>query len=127
MYDGVLKINFNVSEKMSALPLSEDKKLTVIFRVEPGCLGPEGSSHISQFCDFSQAEIRSSNSDYIIWNIVPRNDKSLPEMQYSLAGKRLSHAQAEKYLSMFGQDLDKLDSDFGDTLEALINQYMKSI
>ena len=58
---------------------------------------------------------------------MPRNDKSLPEMQYSLADKRLSHSQAEKYLAMFGQDLDKLDSDFGDTLEALINQYMKSI
>ena len=111
----------------SSLPSSADKKLSVIFRVEPGCLGPEGSSHISQFCDFSQSKIRSSNSDYIVWNIVPRNDKSLPEMEYSLAKKRLSHSQAEKYLALFGKNLDELDSDFGDTLEVLINQYMKSI
>jgi len=111
----------------SSLPLSEDKKLSVIFRVEPGCLGPEGSSHVSQFCDFSQAEIRSSSSGYIIWNIVPRNDKSLPKCNIVSADKRLSHSQAEKYLAMFGQDLDELDSDFGDSLEALINQYMKSI
>lgn len=110
----------------SSLPLSDDKKLSVIFRVEPGCLGPEGSIHISQFCDFSQTKIRSENSAYIVWNIVPRHDKALPEMEYSLAEKRLSHGQAEKYLALFDVDLEQLDSDFGDTLEALIDQYMQS-
>ena len=65
----------------SSLPLSEDKKLSVIFRVEPGCLGPDGKRYVSEFCSFAQSELRSLDSDYIAWNIIPRKDKKLPEMQ----------------------------------------------
>ena len=32
------------------LPLSQDKKLTVVVRVESGCLGPNGSKHVEEFC-----------------------------------------------------------------------------
>ena len=100
-----------------SLPLSEDKKLSVIYRVEPGCLGPLGKSHISEFCNSAQTELSSLASDYIIWNIVPRNDKSLPELQYTLAEKRISHSQAEKYLAFFGEILDEFEGELADKLE----------
>ena len=59
------------------LPLPEEKKLTVLFRLEPGCLGPKGVEHIDNFCQLAQKEFKSFHSDFVQWTIVPRIDKSL--------------------------------------------------
>jgi len=108
----------------NVLPLPDDKKLSVTYRVEPGCLGPEGKDKISDFCKFALAELRSLDSDYVSWNIVPRNDKSLPEMQYDTVGKRLNHTQAEKYLAIFGKSLDEFEGHLDDKLATLIDEFM---
>jgi len=109
------------------LPLSEDMKLSVTFRVEPGCLGPQGSSHIAQFCDEAQQEFQSLDADLIIWDVVPRSDKSLPEIQFALAGKRISSSQAEQYLALFDKVLDEAESEFDDRLEALIVKFLRAV
>ena len=31
------------------MQLSDEKKIRVMYRVEPGCLGPEGADHIEDF------------------------------------------------------------------------------
>jgi len=108
----------------NALPLPEDKKLSVTYRVEIGCLGPKGKNHISEFCRFAQTELRSLDSDYVVWNIVPRNDKTLVEMQYNVIGKQMNHAQAEKYLSVFNKSLDEFEGHLSDKLTSLINEFM---
>ena len=108
----------------SSLPLSDDKKLFVIYRVEPGCLGPQGRSHIAEFCLFAETELVSLNSDCIAWSVEPRNDKTLPEMQYTLADRRISPSQAQKYLAVFDKVLDDIECALGDKLDALIEQYM---
>jgi hypothetical protein len=108
----------------NSLPLPEDKKLSVTYRVEPGCLGPEGKSHISEFCNFAQSELRSLDSDYIAWNILPRTDKALPELQYHVSGKKMSHAQAEQYLAIFDKSLDEFECHLGDKFATLIDSFM---
>lgn len=107
-----------------SLPLQEREKLSVTYRVEPGCLGPEGITHISKFCDFSQLALRTLDSDYVVWNIVPRTDKALPEMEYSVVGKRMSFTQAEKYLALFDKSLDKFEGRLSDKLATLIDEFM---
>ena len=82
------------------LPLDVDKKLTVTYRVEAGCLGPEGLNYIANFCKFAQSELQTLDSDYIVWNIIHRSDKALPEVQYGLVGKIIDTQKAEKYLSL---------------------------
>ena len=111
---------------MNVLPLSEDKKLSVTFRVEPGCLGPQGGALISDFCDIAQVAFKVLATDFIVWSIVPRSDKTLPETEYALMNKRISESQAGQYLELFDMKLDELESDFDDKLEALIVDYMKS-
>lgn len=108
----------------NALPLSEEKKLSVIYRVEAGCLGPQGTSHISAFCNFAQTELQPLASDCITWDIIPRHDKALAEMQYILAGKNISDSQAKRYLALFDKNLDEIEDTLGDTLGTLINTYM---
>lgn len=107
-----------------SLPLPESKKLTVTYRVESGCLGPEGKSKIVDFCQFAQKELEPLDSDYVHWNIVPREDKSLPEMQYNVVGKKMNHAQAEKYLAHFGKSLDEFESHLCEKLAVLIDAFM---
>lgn len=113
-----------LSQLKSSSPLPEDKKLSVIYRIEPGCLGPKGNSVVSDFCDFAQAEFLTFSSDYINLSIVPRNDKTLPEMEYCAIGKRLTNSQADKYLSKFGKSLDDFEFELSDKMAAVINQYM---
>ena len=105
------------------LPLSQDKKLKVIFRVEAGCLGPEGKEHVDAFCTFAQKEVESVDSEFVQWEMVPRHDKSLPEVQYQIAGKNLSHDQVARYLELFRENLDEFEGHMHERLVQLIDRY----
>lgn len=108
----------------NSLPLQEDRKLAVTYRVEAGCLGPDGKNHIDEFCRYSQSKLQSLESDYIALNVVHRKDKLLPEMHYEVLGKIISHQQAEKYLAAFGKNLDDFECHLSDKLATLIDQFM---
>ena len=108
------------------LPLPQEKKLTVLFRVEPGCLGPSGNDHIVEFCKHAQIAIENIDADYIHWEIVPRHDKSLAEIQYKINNKNLTHDQAAKYLDKFSKNLDEFEEHFHEKIISLIEKYTKS-
>lgn len=103
--------------------LPENKKMTVLFRMEPGSLGPEGALYIEEFCEFAQAQLRACATAYIHWEIVPRLDKSLPEMEFQIASKKLTSIRAGQYLAVFDDDLSSFEDKLEDNLEAIINQY----
>jgi len=105
-------------------PLQEDKKLSVTYRIEAGCLGPEGLNHITDFCKFAQTEFQTLNLEYIAWTIVHREDKTLPEVEYQVFGKMINDTQAEKYLMVFGLSLDEFEGNLSDHLTTLVNQFM---
>lgn len=106
------------------LPLHEDKKLSIRYFVEAGCLGPEGKSHISAFCDFAQSKLQALESDCFVLCIEPKQDKSLPEIQFSIVNKMMNRSQAEKYLAVFDQKLDDFEEHLVGELTNLINEYM---
>lgn len=106
-------------------PLAQDKKLTIIFRVEPGCLGPKGKEHVESFCALAQKEVMAVDADFVHWEIIPRYDKSLPEMQYKILSKNLSIAQTEKYLALFGKTRHEFEDRLNTKISLLINQFMK--
>ncbi len=106
------------------LPLPEEKKLVVICRVEAGCLGPKGIDYIEEFCNFAQKEYASTEADYINWQIIPRHDKLLPEMQYRINNKRISRDQAAKYLEVFNKKLDLFEHHMHEKLGYLIEQHL---
>ena len=108
------------------LPLDVDKKLAVTYRVEAGCLGPDGLNYIANFCKFAQSELQTLDSDYIVWNIIHRSDKTLPEVQYGLVGKIIDTQKAEKYLSVFGNSIDDFETKLSDDLATLISQFMSA-
>lgn len=99
------------------------KKLTVTFRVEPGCLGPEGSKHVAPFCQAALLELGKVHDHFIDWEVVPRLDKATPEMDYSIQGKRLTREQASRYLTLFDQDIDAFEAVIFDALPVLIDDF----
>ncbi|WP_166424823.1 hypothetical protein [Paraglaciecola sp. 20A4] len=107
-----------------SLPLPLYKKLTVTFRVEPGCLGPDGLVHIEGFCQYAKLRVAALHNDFVRWRIVPRYDKNLPETEYKTNNKRLDHIKARQYLSVFEQELDAFETHFQDELARLIDLYL---
>ncbi len=106
------------------LPLDSDKKLTVIFRIEAGCLGPEGESLVEKFCVYAQKGVETIDADYINWVIEPRHDKASAEMEYKIKNKKLDHKKAEKYLRLFEKELDEFEMHLQDKLANLIDDFM---
>lgn len=101
----------------------ESKKMTVIFRMEPGSLGPDGADYINEFCEFAQVQLQACANAYINWSIVPRLDKSLAEMEFQLVNKKLTSAKVTQYLALFDETFDHFEEQLEDNLEAIINQY----
>ena len=100
------------------------KKLVILFRLEPGCLGPDGVNHIDTFCHVAEQALTNLNADVCHWFLTPRFDKNLNEIQYSVAGKVLSRDKAVKFISSFNQNFDEIEERFEDKLTQLINQYI---
>lgn len=105
------------------MPIPQDKKLTVINRVEPGCLGPNGDNLVKDFCVFAQKEFADQELEYIDWQVIPRVDKTLSELQYRVNNKDLTRDQAEKYLSLFDERIEEFESLLGDMLTHLIEDF----
>jgi hypothetical protein len=106
------------------LALPADKMLTVVVRIEPGCLGQDGDKRIEAFCRAAYIKLQPINSGFINWQVLPRLDNSLPEIQYKTINKILSLSQAEKYLAFFDMNLDKFEEHLHDKLVVLIEQHL---
>ncbi len=105
--------------------LQDSHKLTVLCRIETGCLGPNGEELIDDFCRYAQSRVKNIDAAFVIWKLVARHDKKLPEMHYSVSGKSLDHAKAERYLSHFDQQLADFEDHFHNHLADLIDDYLE--
>lgn len=104
--------------------LPDNKKLTVTFRVEPGCLGPKGADLVEGFCEYADKNFKTIESSFVNWQIIPRFDKTLEEIQYQVNNKTLTQDKVIKYLSMFDSNFDDFEEKMHDTLADQIDQYL---
>ena len=82
---------------MNALP--SDKQLAVLFRLEPGCLGPQGIDFVEEFCSFINKQ--PPELHYARFHFVARYDKKLPEWEYSINKRNLNDEKVALYLNLF--------------------------
>lgn len=109
--------------KESRVP--DSKKLRVMLRIEPGSLGADGLTHVEAFCDFVQKDVASIGSEFIFWEVSPRYDKSLPEIEYKVGEKRLSHEKAAMYMTLFDRHLEEFEIHLGENISRLIEQFLE--
>ena len=92
---------FRIINLMNAIDPIPTEKLLLTYRVEPGCSGPDGSSRIKKFCIYVTAAFVNHHSNYLIYQFIPRYDKTLAEMKLSINHKRLIEAKSSQYMSFF--------------------------
>lgn len=100
------------------------KKLNILFRVEPGCLGENGSENVDFFCSYAQDALANAAAHFIICTIVPRYDKSLQEFEYQVNGKYLTLLQVEQYLKLFGSSSQEIEQEIAESVALLINSFL---
>lgn len=105
------------------MQIPEDKKITVIFRIEPGCLGPKGPEHVDKFCDSANNKLATLHPEFVNWQVVPRHDKTLPELDYALRQRPLSREHASRYFAHFQMDIDAFEMSVFDDLPEMIDQF----
>jgi len=105
------------------MQLADDKKIRLMYRVEPGCLGPQGADHIEDFCRYANKHIKSPY--YAQFLFLPRFDKQKDERQYSVKNRNLSRVQAKVYLNHFDIDIDTFEEQLDELLTKAIDLYFK--
>ena len=107
----------------TVVSIPEEKKLLLIYRVEPGCLGPDGISYIKDFCKHAGDTFTNHHSNYVVYQFIPRYDKFLAEMEFSINNQRLSEKKASQYMSLFAQTLEGFEEDLQNQLTSLIDMF----
>ena len=107
----------------TVVSIPSEKKLLLTYRVEPGCLGPDGINYIKDFCKHAADAFINRHSNYVVYQFIPRYDKSLAEMEFSINNKRLSEEKASQYMSLFTQTLEGFEEDLQDQLTSLIDKF----
>lgn len=97
---------------MPSIP--KEKKLSVLFRLEPGCLGPQGIEYVDSFCEFVNKQVQQPYFSELI--IVPRFDKSLSEWEYQINNRNLDESKVAIYLSLFKTDKNAFEQQFEEQL-----------
>lgn len=103
----------------------ENMRLSVVARIEAGCLGPEGDSHVEPFCRFANKAFAGFDAHFVDWFIIPRKEPSEPEFEYQIQRRRLSQDKTDKYLEMFGTSLDSFENKLNNNICDVIEDYME--
>lgn len=105
------------------MKISDEKKIRLMYRVEPGCLGPEGVNHIEDFCRYANKHIKSPY--YAQFLFLPRHDKQKAERQYSVKNRNLSQAQAKVYFEHIDIEIEEFEEQLDELLSKTIDIYFK--
>ena len=101
------------------------KKMSILVRLEPGCLGPEGKDHIEVFCLSAKSELKNFHGGIIRWSIQPRYDKSLPEIEYQLDKEIVLHERVESFFTEFNITFSDFEEALDERLAELIERYFE--
>ena len=105
------------------MQISDDKKIQLLYRVEPGCLGPQGMEYIEGFCNYANQQI--SSPYYALYQFTARLDKSKAERQYSINGRLLSQQHAQVYLARFDTCIDEFEEQLDELLTQAIDRFLE--
>ncbi|WP_100644607.1 hypothetical protein [Alteromonas facilis] len=103
------------------------KKMSILIRLEPGCLGPDGKNHIEAFCIHAKSELKSFHGGIIRWSIKPRYDKSLPEIEYQLDKEIALPQRVRSFFAEFNIAFDDFEEALDERLAELIERYFERV
>ncbi len=116
---------FKLFEDMMETRLPLYKKLLVMYRIEPGCLGPQGTDYVEEFCVFAKKRLKDKHGHCLRWTIKPRYDKTLPELEFQIKNGVVSRDNAAKYMDSFNIDIDAFEEELEESLADLVDAFFE--
>lgn len=116
---------FKLSEDVMETRLPLYKKLLVMYRIEPGCLGPQGTDYVEEFCVFAKKRLKDKHGHCLRWTIKPRYDKTLPELEFQIKNGVVSRDNAAKYMDSFNIDIDAFEEELEESLADLVDAFFE--
>ena len=116
---------FKLSEDVMETRLPLYKKLLVMYRIEPGCLGPQGTDYVEEFCVFAKKRLKDKHGHCLRWTIKPRYDKALPELEFQIKNGVVSRDNAAKYMDSFNIDIDAFEEELEESLADLVDAFFE--
>ncbi len=104
--------------------MSEDLDLQLIVRVEPGSLGPDGLDHVEAFCEVANKVFAKVDYAQLSFNIVPRYDKSLDELQLLMNDVPLPAQRASLVLDKLNVTFDQVEEEVMERISKLIDRFL---
>ncbi|WP_149982001.1 hypothetical protein [Pseudoalteromonas rhizosphaerae] len=105
------------------MDISDDKKIKLLYRVEPGCLGPTGAQTIERFCDYANQQLVAPY--FALYHFTPRFDKTKAEREYSINARLLSEQHAQAYLAHFKTNKDEFEEQLDELLTQAIESFLE--
>lgn len=103
--------------------ISDDKKIKLLYRVEPGCLGPTGAQTIERFCEYANQQLVAPY--FAQYYFTPRFDKTKAEREYSINARLLSESHVQAYLSHFKHSKDEFEEQLDELLTQAIDRFLE--
>ncbi|GFD82530.1 hypothetical protein KUL118_53920 [Tenacibaculum sp. KUL118] len=101
------------------------KKLLVMYRIEPGCLGPQGADYVEEFCVFAKKRLKDRHNHCLRWAIKPRYDKTRPELEFQIKNATLSRDNAARYLASFDIEIDAFEEALDEELADMVDAFFE--
>jgi hypothetical protein len=105
------------------LPIPNDKKLMVIYRLESDCLGQVGNKQIHEFCHYVTKSVKPVDSDFVVWLLLPRLTPNEHEIEYRVDGKLMTYEQVVKYLAVFNREYSIFEESLNEAVLKQIDRY----
>jgi len=107
--------------------VTDINKLTVVILIESGCLGPNGTQLIDEFCRCAQTFFDTLSSSNLEWQFSARIDKTKPEISYTVNNKNLTQLQAKKYLQILALQIDNFEDQLNERITFMIEEFQTKI
>lgn len=104
--------------------LPPETQLTILYTVEPGCLGPQGDQLIDQFCKFIAEKLNSTFGENCLWIIQYKTHLSAHHIDYQIDNKRLNREQAKQFLHASQKDIEHFENDVDELVVEYIEEFL---
>lgn len=104
--------------------MGQELNLGMTIRVEPGSLGPDGLDHVEAFCDLAEKVFNKTESSQLTYKIVPRYDKTLPELELLMNQVSLPQARALLVLDKLDLTFEQIEENVMERISTLIDRFL---
>jgi hypothetical protein len=104
--------------------MNQELSLELVVRVEPGSLGPDGLDHVEAFCIVAEKVFAKVEFATLSFKVVPRYDKTQPELELFMNNKSLPEQRATLVLDKLNVTFEQIEEEVMERISTLIDRFL---